>query len=251
MRTLLLLDVGNTRVKIGLSVSGRIQARLQVETECAHDSDALAEQLRAAFGQWTSLDACFVASVVRGASESIAETVAGIWSVPSVMVNTQYDLGIAVAVPKPESVGIDRLLEASEAYHLLASGVVVATFGSAITVDLVTDDGTFRGGTILPGLRTGLHGLHRDTSLLPQLDVEAPNTVLGTDTATCMLAGVVYGATGAVDRIYQDLCHVAGKRLPLVITGGDVEYVAPLLKSTHQIEADLVLRALISLDRRM
>lgn len=250
MRTLLVLDVGNTRVKVGLVVGGHIEARLQIDTECIQDVASLTMQLRTTFAEWATIDACLIASVVRDASEPIGAAIQNIWSVSPIVVNTQHDLGIVIAVPKPEWVGIDRLLEASEAHHLLGTGVVVATLGSAITVDLVTDGGTFLGGTILPGLRTGLQALHNETSLLPQLEVEAPHTVLGKDTAACMQAGVVYGAAGAVDRIYQELCDVAGKHLSLVITGGDVKYVASLLKAPHQIEADLVLRALIALDKR-
>ena len=251
MRTVLVLDVGNTRVKVGLFVEGRLEARLQVETDQTRDVGFFTDRLRTMFEQWAGLDACLIASVVRGVPVLLIEAVQAVWSVSPLVVNAQDNLGVLVAVPKPEDVGIDRLLEASEAFHILHSGVVVAAFGSAITIDLITDDGTFRGGTILPGLRTGLQALHRETSLLPNLEVNAPEGVLGTDTVACMLAGVVYGAAGAVDRIYQELCVLAGQALPLVVTGGDVRYVASLLQTHHQIEDDLVLRGLVSLDARI
>jgi type III pantothenate kinase len=236
MRTVLVLDVGNTRVKVGLFVEGRLEARLQVETDQTRDVGFFTDRLRTMFEQWAGLDACLIASVVRGVPVLLIEAVQAVWSVSPLVVNAQDNLGVLVAVPKPEDVGIDRLLEASEAFHILHSGVVVAAFGSAITIDLITDDGTFRGGTILPGLRTGL---------------QAPEGVLGTDTVSCMQAGVVYGAAGAVDRIYQELCVLAGQALPLVVTGGDVRYVASLLQTHHQIEDDLVLRGLVSLDARI
>jgi len=223
---------------------------LQVKTDQALDVDFLTNQLRATFDAQAKLDACLIASVVRCIQEPFYEAVQAIWPVEPMMVDAYHPLGIQVAVSKPNAVGIDRLLEASAAFHILESGVVVATCGSAITVDLVTDVGSFRGGTILPGLRTGLRALHNMTSLLPNLEVHAPQGVLGTDTETCMLAGVVYGAAGAVDRIYQELCEWNGAHLPLVMTGGDVSYIAPLLKSSYQVEEDLVLRGLVMLDAR-
>lgn len=250
MRTVLAVDVGNTRVKVGLFVDGHGVARFQVPTNIARDVAFFVKQLQPTFAQWPVLDACLIASVVRGLHETVGEAVQRVWSISPVVISAQSDLGIVVDVPKPEGVGIDRLLEASAAFCILNSGVVVATFGSAITVDLVTDEGVFCGGTILPGLRTGLHALHEMTSLLPNLEVKAPEGVLGKDTAACMQAGVVYGAAGAVDRIYDELCAVVGKALPLVVTGGDVRYITPLLRSRYQIEEDLVLRGIIALDAR-
>ena len=251
MRTLLALDVGNTRVKVGVFIDGRLTARLHVDTDLAHDVDALVKQLKGTFQNVVSVDACLIASVVKGLHVPLSQAIQDVWDVLPIVVNTEHDLGIRVAVPKPEWVGIDRLLEASEAFRIVKSGVVVAAFGSAITVDLVTGDGVFEGGTILPGLQTGLHALHLETSLLPDLKPEVPHTVLGKDTASCMQAGVVYGAAGAVDRIFKELCIIAGKPLPLVLTGGDVRSVAPLLHTQHQIEEDLVLRALVALDKRL
>jgi len=250
MRTVLAVDVGNTRVKVALFVGGHLEARLQVQTNPSRDVSFLIAQLRSAFGQWEKLDACLIASVVRGLHETLIEAIQSVWAVAPVVVNAQSNLGLGIDVPKPEGVGIDRLLEASAAFHLLNSGVVIAAFGSAITVDLVTDHGVFSGGTILPGLRTGLHALHQMTSLLPDLEVKAPDGVLGKDTVGCMHAGVVYGAAGAVDRIYEELCLVAGQSLPLVVTGGDVRYMTPLLRSKYLIEEDLVLRGIIALDAR-
>ena len=250
MRTVLAVDVGNTRVKMGLFVDGHLSARFQVPTGQARDVAFLVAQLQTTFDQWANLDACLIASVVRGLQESVSEAIQAVWSVSPVVIRAQSDLGLVIDVPKPEGVGIDRLLEASAAFHIRNSGVVVAAFGSAITIDLVTDAGVFCGGTILPGLRTGLHALHEMTSLLPDLEVKAPEGVLGKDTAACMQAGVVYGAAGAVDRIYEELCVAAGQSLPLVVTGGDVRFIAPLLRSSYQIEEDLVLRGIIALDAR-
>jgi len=250
MRTVLAVDVGNTRVKVGLFVDGQLAARFQVPTDQARDVAFFVAQLQATFAQWATLDACLIASVVRGFQELVTEAIQRVWSVLPVVIRAQSDLGIVVDVPKPEGVGIDRLLEASAAFHIRNSGVVVAAFGSAITIDLVTDAGVFCGGTILPGLRTGLQALHTMTSLLPDLEVKAPEGVLGKDTTACMQAGVVYGAAGAVDRIYEELCAVAEKTLPLIVTGGDVRYLTPLLRSNYQIEEDLVLRGIVALDAR-
>ncbi|MDA0711814.1 MAG: type III pantothenate kinase, partial [bacterium] len=189
MRTVLALDVGNTQVKAGLYVAGHLAARLQTPTGRLLNAGQYEGQLRDRFSQWQTLDTCLIATVVRDTAEPLTAAVGAIWSVAPVVVTPRSNLAIEINVPHPEGVGIDRLIEASEAFRILGSGAVVGAFGSAITVDLITDAGTFCGGTILPGLRAGVRALHQMTSLLPEIEIETVAGVLGTDTVSCMRAG--------------------------------------------------------------
>lgn len=246
-RKLLAFDVGNLRLKVA-GFDGE-EMVLRQSLQLVVDWQVLTQDLSARFDQIDIPDRCLIASVVRGADEAICRAVDSVWGLSSVVVDTQMDLGIDVAVSRPDYVGIDRLLEASEAFHIVGDCVVVVAFGSAITVDLVTDDGVFRGGAILPGLRMGLRSLHEETSLLPDVDLEPPLSALGIDTTSCIQSGVIYGAAGAVDRLCGEL--VPQGSFSLVLTGGDAELMAPFIQTSCQIEPDLVLRGLASLDRRL
>ena len=68
------------------------------------------------------------------------------------MLLTSGDLPLVVKLPRPDMVGVDRLLDALAANRLRTPGrpAVVVDVGSAITVDLVDADGAFLGGAILP-----------------------------------------------------------------------------------------------------
>jgi type III pantothenate kinase len=240
---LLIFDVGNTHIKCALFDQERMAKRTVFET--FHDGFAadFSDQLKTFVGDGT-LSGCVIASVVRGAAEQVQTCVRDLWQIEAVVVTAAMNLGICAGVPRPEAVGIDRLLEAAEAFRLVNGAVVVAALGSAVTVDLVSHGGVFRGGTILPGLAMGLRVLHAKTSLLPDVTLEAPTTVLGTDTVACMRAGVVYGMAGALTRIYQELCALSTDRPALVITGGDADLIGPFLSLPYQQEPDLVLRSL-------
>ncbi len=89
MRTVLAMDVGNTRVKGALFVSGHIEARLQVPTSQARDVIFFTSQLRSSFGQWASVDACLIASVVKGLHEPMIEAIQSIWSVSPVVIHAK------------------------------------------------------------------------------------------------------------------------------------------------------------------
>lgn len=240
---LLVFDVGNTHIKCALFDQGRMVKRTLFKTVRDGVAADFSDQLKTFVGDGTPFN-CVIASVVRGAAEQVQTCVRLFWHIEAVVVTAAMNLGICAGVPRPEAVGIDRLLEAAEAFRLVKGAVVVATLGSAVTVDLVSQDGVFRGGTILPGLSMGLGVLHVKTSLLPDVTLETPATVLGTDTASCMRAGVVYGMAGAVTRIYQELCALSADRPKLVITGGDADVIGPFLSLPYQQEPDLVLRSL-------
>lgn len=252
-RKLLVFDVGNSRLKAALYDDDRLIARASlsaVRDMAGEDCKArVVDVLESRFAPRGTPDRCLVASVVRGADEVIQKAVQVVWTIAPLVVNTDMDLGIDVAVPRPDHVGIDRLLQASEAFRVCGSGVVVAAFGSALTVDLVTADGVFRGGTIAPGLGMGLRALHDETSLLPHVALQPPDSAVGTDTTSCIRAGVIYGAAGAVERLFSEL--VPDGHATFVLTGGDAELIAPFVKFPHRVESDLVMRALVSLDRRI
>ncbi len=246
-RKLLVFDVGNSRLKAALYDDGRPIARASISG--VQDATQVVSVLESRFVPRGTPNRCLVASVVRGADEVIREAVQQVWGLMPQVVDTDMDLGIDVAVPRPDQVGIDRLLQASEAFRVCAGNVVVAAFGSALTVDLVTADGVFRGGTIAPGLGMGVRALHDETSLLPHVALQPPDSAVGTDTTSCIQAGVIYGAVGAVERLFSEL--VPDARATLVLTGGDAELIAPFINYPHRVEPDLVMRALVSLDRRI
>lgn len=246
-RKLLVFDVGNSRLKAALYDDGRPIARASLSG--VRDGTQVVNVLASRFVPRGTPDRCLVASVVRGADAVIHKAVQTVWAIAPQVVDTEMDLGIDIAVPRPDHVGIDRLLQASAAFRVCAGGVVVAAFGSALTVDLVTTDGVFLGGTIAPGLSMGLRALHDETSLLPHVVLQPPDSAAGTDTVSCIRAGIVYGAAGAVERLFSEL--VPDGRATLVLTGGDAELIAPFINYPHRVELDLVMRALVSLDHRI
>ncbi len=245
-RKLLVFDVGNSRLKAALYDGDRLIARVSLSG--VQDATQVVNVLKSRFAPRETPDYCLVASVVRGADEVIQKAVQTVWAIAPQVVDTEMDLGIDVAVPRPDHVGIDRLLQASEAFRVCAGSVVVAAFGSALTVDLVTADGVFRGGTIAPGLGMGLRALHDETSLLPHVALQPPDSAAGTDTTSCIQAGIVYGAAGAVERLFGELAPDGCATL--VLTGGDAEVIAPFINYPHRVEPDLVMRALVSLGQR-
>jgi type III pantothenate kinase len=99
---------------------------------------------------------------------------------------------------RPETVGGDRLAQASAAWHRSKAACVVVSMGTAITIDVVDGRGHFVGGLIAPGLRLMARSLHEHTALLPEVEPVRMKSPRGRDTRDAIRAGVSFAAEGLI-----------------------------------------------------
>jgi type III pantothenate kinase len=98
----------------------------------------------------------------------------------------------------PETVGADRLAQASAAWHRTKGACVVVSMGTAITIDVVDRRGDFLGGLIAPGLRLMARALHDHTALLPEVEPARMRSPLGRHTRDAIRAGLSFAAEGLI-----------------------------------------------------
>lgn len=98
----------------------------------------------------------------------------------------------------PETVGADRLAQASAAWARTGKACVVVSMGTAITIDVINRRGDFVGGLIAPGLRLMARSLHEHTALLPEIEPVRMRSPLGRHTEDAIRAGVSFAAEGLI-----------------------------------------------------
>ena len=145
---------------------------------------------------------------------------------------THKQIPIKMDVDYPEKVGLDRLIAAFAALLNYGPGpMLVVDAGSAITIDVV-QNGTFRGGAILPGLSCLAQVYPQISKKLPKVPIpdfsEAHKAKLpaypGRNTEDAILNGMYWGTIGAIGQFY-DWTHTQADELRLILTGGDAEYL--------------------------
>ena len=139
----------------------------------------------------------FVASVHPAATKLVQGVFAD-----TLRILTADDLPMEANVEHPERVGIDRLLSAVAVNRLRQPGrpAIVVDLGTACTVDLISVDGVFEGGAILPGTTLSASALHSGTATLPQLAIEnfdTPPAVVGKSHKPRFLRGFTGGLSGS------------------------------------------------------
>ena len=143
------------------------------------------------------------------------------------VIDNPDQLPLQVKLPAPEKVGIDRLLNAVAAKHYAGprDASIIVDAGTAVTVDLVDEEGAFCGGAILPGFRLMSQSLHDYTALLPLVDIQKINPQLpGKDTESAIRAGVFWAVAGGVKALIRQLSAGSLHR-KVFVTGGDARLV--------------------------
>lgn len=152
----------------------------------------------------------------------------------------------------PETLGIDRMAAAVGAASLYPSrAVLVVDFGTAITIDLVTAGGEFRGGNISPGVRTRFRSLNTFTASLPLVDLEdydlqtaeRADYVVASSTKEAIAKGVVDGIFLEIQG-YIELFSRQYAEINVIFTGGDAKVFAKKFKNTIFATCDLVMYGL-------
>jgi len=238
----LCIDAGNTRVKVALVDGDGVDP---VGREDTRDCDASSIAALIADVDPTSVRGCVVASVVRGVGATVKSVVEDRLGLETTVLTAEMPLGIGLRVPSPETVGIDRLIISSQAYAISKRDTVVVGVGTAVTVDAVTADGWYVGGTISPGLRTATWSLSERTSLLPEIEDFSLGAQLPSSTAESIKMGVLVGTGGAIDGLISDLSRRASLTDPdVMLTGGDAATLDPYVTRKHTVSEDLLMHGL-------
>jgi type III pantothenate kinase len=232
---LIAVDVGNARIKLGLFI-GEAGGGDFPEPVTTLALDGRRPEL-CRIKPW--LKDCsqphlawWIASVNRPATTRLLDWIRDHRPADAMTLLAAGDLPLRVELERPDMVGVDRLLDAVAANHLRQPdrSAVVVDVGTAITVDLVSAEGGFRGGAILPGIAMSARAMHEFTDLLPLIEMpelSAPPPAVGTATDAAIRSGLFWGAVGGIRQLIE---RMAGDDDPeIFLTGGAGPAVAELL----------------------
>lgn len=220
------IDIGNTTTDIATWHREQLKTPLSVPT-----GDATA--FRKAFAAHISalkvnrVGAVVIGSVVPKVLERIRTYVEKRQNQTALVVGDGIPLPIDIAVTDATAIGVDRVCAAAAAYDKLQTECTVVDFGSAVTVDLIDNEGTLRGGAILPGLKMQLSALNEHTAALPEVEPAMPELPYGRNTIEAMQAGVCRGLTGAVRALVEGYAASLNRWPQVIATGGDLKLIAP------------------------
>jgi type III pantothenate kinase len=246
--SILLVDVGNTRVKWA-----RLRGeRLGRQRAAAHADWSTDDFGRHVFGAARGIERIVVVSVagarVEGRLAAAARRYTGF--APEFIAVKRRAGGVTTLYTEPWRLGADRFVATIGALRLAKGrAVCVISVGTAMTIDLLDARARHRGGAIVPGpalmidsLLTRTSGIRRRAAGVP-----AAGHLFARNTRAAIEQGARYAAATVVDRAVTEARHMLGGAPLVLLTGGAARTVRPLIRSAHKLVPDLVLQGLAAL----
>lgn len=250
---ILCVDIGNTETVLGSFDGPEPDHVWRVATDRTRTQDEIAllvSGLLATAGGGRP-DRIVLASVVPMLNRAWTGA-CDVLGVPGTFLTGRSALPIELRVDHPAQVGADRIANTLAAAELYGRDTIVVDLGTATTFDCITADGVFLGGVISPGPRTGLDHLARATAQLPQVEVQPPERVIGTNTLACLVSGGFYSVVDGIDGIVRRILAEWKVEKPLVVaTGGLAPALAPHCDTVDRVEPALTIIGLAIADRHL
>jgi len=179
-----------------------------------------------------------VASVVPHLDVILADACERVCGKRAVFVGSaDVKTGMAVDYKNPREVGADRIVNAVAARELFGSPSIVLDCGTATTFDLISSNGHYAGGLILPGVELALTALCRRAAKLPEVSIQRTEELIGRDTTSSLQSGSYWAAVDAIAGLIKRLRREPGyMQAPVIATGGLVSLlIADLPEIDHHL----------------
>ena len=230
----LLVDAGNTRIKWALVDGNKWLLDSALPVEQAHELAHRLAGLRDIRQTW--------ASNVAGekVAQHIRDACAGL-PPPHFVVARQAQCGVRNAYSNPAQLGSDRWAALIAAWHLVRGPCLVASSGTATTIDALSPTGEFIGGLILPGMELMRRSLHGATAQL-RAAAQGEYAPFPSNTADALYSGALQATCGAIERQHALL----GKNdAPVLLSGGAAAALQDRLNVPLRIVDNLTLQGLL------
>ncbi|MFT4085613.1 MAG: type III pantothenate kinase [Gordonia sp. (in: high G+C Gram-positive bacteria)] len=234
---LLTVDVGNTNIHLGVFAGSGDHATLvrdwRIHTEPHLTADEFALLIRGLLGSGLEqVTAVAALSTVPSLLREIRTMLPRYFgNGPHVLLEPGVRTGTPLLVDNPKEVGTDRVANCVAAHGAYPGRpVIVAAFGTATVVDVVSAKGEFLGGAIAPGVNLAVEALSEHTVTVRKVELTPPRSVVGKNTVEALQSGILFGFAGQVDglveRIRREVPGFDGPDVEVVATG----FLAPLMK---------------------
>ncbi|MBI2083442.1 MAG: type III pantothenate kinase [Deltaproteobacteria bacterium] len=229
MKSLLVIDVGNSSTKFGFFQGEKLKKVWRSATP-------LLKKI-----SHRKLDAVIISSVVPRFNKPLRSFLRKRFKIEPLFVTTKTMGPIKIRKRRPQS-GADRIANAVAAYPIRP--VIVIDIGTITTFDVINREGEIVGASFFPGPGICNNFFHEKTAKLPKVPLAVKKKVLGHNTIEVMQVGLFHGYGALVDGMIGRIRKEQGKNLKVIATGGLAPWVAKSSKKIQKVDPFLTLRGL-------
>ena len=245
---LLVFDVGNTNIVLGVYEGSHLLVNWRISTDRQKTTDENGKLVLSLFAYRNiaphSVQAVIISSVVPPLMAPLSRMAQRYFHVEPLIVGPGIKTGMAIKYENPRDVGADRIVNAVAAYEKYGGPLIIIDFGTATTFCAVAENGDYLGGAIAPGIGISTEALFQRAAKLPRIELAKPKTVICRNTIASMQSGIIYGFVGQVDEIVRRMKEELGHDARVVATGGLANLIAQESGTIAHVEPFLTLEGL-------
>ena len=242
---LLAIDVGNTNIVFGVFEGDTLRATWNIATDLHKTADEYAVLLLNLLPReglaLSDIDHAIICSVVPPLDVIFDELIKRYLRTSPLVISPGVKTGVRIGIDNPREVGADRVVNAAAAHRLYGGPIIVIDFGTATTLEAISEEGDYLGGAIAPGIGIAAEALFTRASKLPRIELVPPEHAIGRNTVTAMQSGVMFGYVGLVESLVARIRQELGGKVKVVATGGLASVIAKETKVIDQVNPNLTL----------
>ena len=246
---LLVIDVGNTNMVLGVYEGTELKKHWRINTDKEKTSDEYGILISNLFQydkvDMNSITDVIISSVVPNVMHSLENFCIKYCNKKPLIVGPGIKTGLNIKYDNPKQVGADRIVNAVAAIEKYKSPMIIIDFGTATTFCAISEKGDYLGGTIAPGIKISSEALFQRASKLPRVELAKPGTAICKNTVSAMQSGIIYGYVGLVDKIISMMkSELGGDDIKVIATGGLSVLIASETDSIDYVDKFLTLEGL-------
>lgn len=245
---LLVMDVGNTNVVIGIFEGEKLCHQWRISTSRNKTEDEYGT-LITMFLQREGINVediedVIISSVVPPIMYSLERMVHKYFNRKPLVVGPGVKTGLNIKVDNPKEVGADRIVNAVAAIAEYGTPLIIVDLGTATTFCVINEEGTYLSGAITPGIMISMEALYQNAAKLPKVEFAKPESVIGRNTVMAMQSGLYYGYIGLIDGLVNRMKQQLSKEPKVIATGGLADYISKDSETIDLVDPDLTLKGL-------
>lgn len=246
---ILTVDIGNTNIKVGAWDLDNLLFVSRLQTNMLRTEDEYAISLLDIFRlnncNSNQFDGAIISSVVPPLSYRIKNAVQSVVSSRRIfLVSPGLRTGLNIKIDNPATLGGDIVCAGVAAISKYPLPCIIVSLGTATALFAIDEDGAYLGGAIAPGINISIEALSQRTAQLPQISLDMPAGIIGTNTVDSIRAGVVYGNADMLDGLIRRMKQSLGGDAFVVACGGLAQNIVQYCEQEIHLDENLVLEGL-------
>ncbi len=248
------IDVGNTTMAIGFYQDDKLYRKMVHNTDTKRTEDEYVVLLERTFSSLginkEEINSVIYSSVVPSINRPFKAALKRVQKGQILVIGPGIKTGLALKIDNPNEVGNDLISDLVGAKEKYGYPTLIADLGTASKILLLDKNGAFASCVIMPGLSLSASSLMNKAALLPEVSLEAPQTVLAKNTIEAMNAGIVFGHIDMINGLINRYEKTLGYKTKHILTGGGAVYLKDLIGEDFIYDENLNLDGLNALLKR-